>query len=340
MARRRIPAVLGLRRAGRRTNVALLVVLVATAVTGGLAFAAGTSVPALLATIAHGMFGLAVVLLVPWKTVIVRRAPLLRTASLLLIGLIAICVASGLVEVFLGYGVWWRLSPIQIHVGSALLAAPLLVWHVLRHRRQRLRRVDLSRRALLRSGALAAGAAATYAALEGIGQLTGSPSASRTSTGSHPIDAAAVPATIWLLDQVPTLGRDHEVLVAGSAFSTSDLASRSTTITARLDCTSGWYTDGEWSAVSLADLIPPGKLSAATSIEVVSVTGYSRRFPAHEAGSLWLTTAYHDEPLQAAYGAPVRLVAPHRRGFWWVKWVASVKLSDSPAWAQSPYPLQ
>jgi hypothetical protein len=30
---------------------------------------------------------------------------------------------------------------------------------------------------------------------------------------------------------------------------------------------------------------------------------------------------------------------PHRRGFWWVKWVESVKLSDLPAWGQSPFPL-
>jgi hypothetical protein len=340
MARRWLRAVLSLRRAGRRTNVALLVVLIAAAVTGGIAFAAGTPIPARLATIAHGVFGLAVVLLVPWKTVIVRRAPLLRAASLVLIGLIALCVASGLVEVFFGYGLWWRLSPIQVHVGSALLAAPLLAWHVLHHRPQRLRRMDLSRRTLLRTGALAAGAAATYAALEGVGRLAGSASASRTSTGSHPISAAAVPATIWLFDQVPVVRSDHQVLVAGSAFSISDLASRSEAIPARLDCTSGWYTDGVWSAVSLVDLIAPEKLAAAASIEVASVTGYSRRFPANEAGNLWLATAYHNQPLQPAYGAPVRLVAPHRRGFWWVKWVTSVKLSDLPSWAQPPYPLQ
>jgi DMSO/TMAO reductase YedYZ molybdopterin-dependent catalytic subunit len=139
---------------------------------------------------------------------------------------------------------------------------------------------------------------------------------------------------------VPAVRSDHEVLVAGSAFSVSDLASRSKAIAARLDCTSGWYTDGVWSAVSLVDLIAPEKLAAAASIEIASVTGYSRRFPANEAGNLWLATAYHNQPLQPAYGAPVRLVAPHRRGFWWVKWVTSVKLSDLPSWAQPPYPLQ
>ena len=244
------------------------------------------------------MLGLGIVLLVPWKSVIVRRAPVLRAASLTLLGLIMICVVSGLVEVFAGYGVLWRLSPIQVHVGSALLAAPLLAWHVLRHRPQRLRRTDVSRRTLLRSGALAAGAAATYLTLEGIGRLAGSASASRISTGSHLVSADAIPATIWLFDQVPDIGTDHRVLVAGSAFSVSDLASRSRAITARLDCTSGWYTDATWTAVSLADLLAAEKLSAAASIEVVSVTGYRRRFPADEAGSLWLATAYQGEPLQ------------------------------------------
>ena len=330
----------GLRRAGRRTNVALLVVLVGAAATGVLAFAAGTPIPARLATLVHGLFGLAVVLLVPWKTVIVRRASTLRVASLALVVLIAVCIASGLVEVFGGYGVIWRLSPMQVHVGSAAVAAPLFAWHILRHRRQRLRRLDLSRRTLLRTGALAAGVAATYATFEGLGRLAGSASASRIATGSHYVPAHAIPATIWLFDQVPAHRADDRVQVAGSELTVADLTSRSTTVAARLDCTSGWYTDAEWTAVSLADLLPPEQLAAATSIEIVSLTGYRRRFPADEAGSLWLATGYQGEPLRSAHGAPVRLVAPHRRGFWWVKWVASVELSDTPALAQSPFPLQ
>lgn len=329
-----------LRRAGRRTNVALLVVLVGAAVTGGLAFAAGTPLPASLATVAHGLFGLAVVLLVPWKTVIVRRATALRVASVALIVLITVCITSGLVEVFMGYGVLWRLSPMQIHVGSAALAAPLLVWHILRHRRQRLRRVDLSRRTLLRTGALAAGVAAMYGTLEGLGRLAGSASASRIATGSHYLNPSAIPATTWLFDQIPALGANHRVQVAGTELTVSDLRSRGTTVAARLDCTSGWYTEAEWTAVSLADLLPAEQLAAAASIEVISVTGYHRRFPAGEAGSLYLATDYQRGPLRPAYGAPVRLVAPQRRGFWWVKWVASVRLSDVPAWGQSPFPLQ
>jgi hypothetical protein len=329
-----------LRRAGRRTNVALLVVLAGAAATGGLAFAAGTPIPSTFATVTHGLFGLAVVLLMPWKTVIVRRASALRVASLALVALIVVCIASGLFEVFIGYGVIGRLSPMQIHVGSAVLAAPLLAWHLTRHRRQRLRRMDLSRRTLLRTGALVVGAAGAYGVLEGIGRLTGSASARRIATGSHYVSPDAAPATIWLFDQVPALAADHRIKIGVAELSLADLASRSTTIRARLDCTSGWYTDAEWTAVSLADLFAPEQLATTASIEVVSITGYRRRFATEEADSLWLATRYQGEPLRPAHGAPVRLVAPGHRGFWWVKWVASVRLSDVPAWGQSPFPLQ
>ena len=70
------------------------------------------------------------------------------------------------------------------------------------------------------------------------------------------------------------------------------------------------------------------------------MTGYRRTFPIADAGSLWLATRCQGRLLDAGHGAPVRLVAPGRRGFWWVKWVASVELSERPAWAQSPFPLQ
>ncbi len=111
-------------------------------------------------------------------------------------------------------------------------------------------------------------------------------------------------------------------------------------VRARLDCTSGWFADAEWAGVTLASLIPADRLAAAASILVTSVTGYRRRFPVADADALWLATGFEGRPLTRGTGAPVRLVAPGRRGFWWVKWVASVELSDTPAYAQSPFPLQ
>ncbi|WP_413229304.1 molybdopterin-dependent oxidoreductase [Goekera deserti] len=67
--------------------------------------------------------------------------------------------------------------------------------------------------------------------------------------------------------------------------------------------------------------------------------GLRHRFPLDDLDRLLLATDAGDAPLAARHGAPVRLVAPGRRGFWWVKWVTSVELSDRPPWWQSPFPL-
>lgn len=329
------------RRAGRRTNLALLVLLVGAFGTGWLAFAAGTPTPARLATVAHGLCGLGVVLLVPWKRVVIARALPIRLASLALILLIVTCLVAGFVEVFGGYGIIAGLSPIQVHVGAALVAVPVFVVHLLRHRGQRARRVDLSRRNLLRTGLFTAGIGAGYLALEGVGRLTSHPAATRVATGSHQLKAADIPATIWLFDRVPTLDPlAHRVDVAGAAYGLADLEAQATTVRARLDCTSGWYAQADWTGVPLSALLSADALAAAASIEVVSVTGYTRRFPVAEAGSLYLATRCTGVRLASGTGAPVRLVAPGRRGFWWVKWVASVQLSERPAYAQPPFPLQ
>ena len=329
-----------LTRAGRRTNLALLALLLGAFLTGWLAFAAAGPVPARLATLAHGLLGLGVLILVPWKTVVVRRSPLLRLASLLLAGVIIVCLAAGFVEVFVGYGIFVGLSPIQVHVGAAFVAVPLVALHLGRHRRQTPRRIDVSRRNLLRTGGFVLGISAGYAALEGAGQVTGLASSQRIATGSHRLEAAAIPATTWFLDRVPVVGAEHRVDVGGSFVSVSDLDARAQPVRARLDCTSGWYADAEWSGVRLAELFSADRLAAARSLLVISVTGYRRRFPISDVDALWLATRVQGRPLTAGTGAPVRLVAPGRRGFWWVKWVNSVELSDRPAYVQSPFPLQ
>jgi hypothetical protein len=329
------------RRAGRRTNLALLVLLVGAFGTGWLAFAAGTPAPARLATVAHGLCGLGVVALVPWKSVVIARAGAIRLASATLLALIVVCLAAGFVEVFGGYELILGISPIQVHVGAALLATPVFVLHLQRHRRQGPRRTDVSRRNLLRTGLFAAGIGAGYLALESLGSLTAGPAATRLATGSHRLSPRAIPATNWLLDRVPRLDPlGHRVDVAGVPYGLVDLERRAQPVRARLDCTSGWYAEADWTAVSLADLLPADQLPASRSIEVVSVTGYARLFPVADAASLWLATRCEGRPLSAGSGSPVRLVAPGRRGFWWVKWVASVRLSERPSYAQSPFPLQ
>jgi DMSO/TMAO reductase YedYZ molybdopterin-dependent catalytic subunit len=79
-----------------------------------------------------------------------------------------------------------------------------------------------------------------------------------------------------------------------------------------LDCTNGWYAEQTWSGTRLDQLLPAG---ARGSVVVTSATGYRRRSPAAGASTLLLATHVGGKPLSAGHGAPVRLVAPGRRGF-------------------------
>jgi hypothetical protein len=330
-----------LRRAGRRTNLGLLLLLVGSFATGWVAFATAGPVSARVAAVAHGVLGLGLVVLTPWKVVVARRAPRLTPASLGLAAVVVVCLVAGVVEVLVGPGVGRGVTPIQVHVGAAFVIVAFLVEHVSRHWRPRLARVtDLGRRRLLRTAAFGAAAAGTYVVVDVVGR-TSSTFAARASTGSHPIPAAEVPATTWLLDRVPVLDRaTHRVLVASTPLTVADLDGRGRPVAARLDCTTGWYADATWTGVPLSELLDAALVTKARSVVVQSVTGYRRRFEVEALPRLFLATRVEGQLLAAGTGAPVRLVAPGHRGFWWVKWVASVELSAVPADAQSPFPLQ
>src|SRR5215475_3148942 len=206
----RSPVRMLLRSPGRQTNLALLVVLLFAFGTGVATVAIGSPDGAWLA-IGHGICGIAVVLLIPWKSRVVRgglrRARLSRWLSLLLAALALVTLAAGfgyatgLVRSIAGKpGLW-------VHIALALTLVPLVVWHVwargIRARGVRPRRADLSRRALLRTGVVAAGAVALYAAAETAITGLSLPGARRRFTGSYQVASfrpEAMPATSWLLD--------------------------------------------------------------------------------------------------------------------------------------------
>jgi DMSO/TMAO reductase YedYZ molybdopterin-dependent catalytic subunit len=122
----------------------------------------------------------------------------------------------------------------------------------------------------------------------------------------------------------------------------AELAGFTDRVEAVLDCTGGWYARVAWEGARLDRLLPPGALERAgstASVVVASATGYRRRLPLADAGTLLLATRLDGRPLAAGHGFPARLVAPGRRGFWWVKWVVSVDLDPSPWWRQPPFPL-
>ncbi|MFC4356728.1 molybdopterin-dependent oxidoreductase [Halobium salinum] len=102
-----------------------------------------------------------------------------------------------------------------------------------------------------------------------------------------------------------------------------------TELRALLDCTSGWYTVQDWRGVRLGDLLDAaGVGDDARYVRVVSVTGYRWSFPVSEAREFLLATGVAGDDLSHGHGAPLRLVAPGRRGFQWVKWVDRVELRE------------
>ena len=98
----------------------------------------------------------------------------------------------------------------------------------------------------------------------------------------------------------------------------------------------GWRSGQEWTG-ALLDLLLDA--TGRRSFVAWSETGYARRFPIRDLESTWLVTRLGGEPLGPDHGFPARMVAPARRGFSWVKWVARIELSPIPWWLQSPFPL-
>jgi DMSO/TMAO reductase YedYZ molybdopterin-dependent catalytic subunit len=162
--------------------------------------------------------------------------------------------------------------------------------------------------------------------------------ASRAATGSLPVSSPR--PTVWLNDSAPRIDTSaYRLTTPGGALTLASLAALPQhELTCTLDCTSGWYATGTWRGVLVADVI--GRLPPGTrSLEVRSQTGYARRFDPADAGRMLLATHLDGQPLPAGLGAPARLVAPGRRGFWWVKWVTEISPSGEPTWWQAPFPI-
>ena len=330
---------------GRLANIALLVVVPLAAASGLAMFLVGSG-PVLAAAVVHGLVGLAVVVLMPWKSVVVRRGlkrargPRLAT-SLALGAVVVLALVTGVAHLV---GVLVDGSPLtslQLHVGAGVVAVALTLVHA-QQRRVRARRADLSRRSVLRFGLLASAAGVLDAGVRVAGARA-VPRGIRRPTGSFRLasfSVAAIPATSWLFDAVPAVDAQswRLTVTAGGVsrtWSLTDLSRWDDRLTAVLDCTGGWWTQQEWSGVRVVRLLPPGTRG---TVEVTSATGYSRRLPLTE--DLLLATAVGGVPLSAAHGFPTRLVVPGRRGYHWVKWVAGISHDDRAWWVEPPLPLQ
>lgn len=337
---------MGLQRfpAGRKTNLALLVLLGLVLLSGALVFAIGAGWGRWVA-IGHGVAGVAIVLLGPWKSAISLRGfgkrGLASWPSVALALVMVIAVVTGVMH---ATGLLRGVPLMRIHVGAAMASIPFAVWHVMA-RPVRPRKTDLSRRSLLRGGVLLGGSVAVYGAMEGLVRATSLHGDDRRFTGSYEtasFDPHAMPVTQWLDDSVPHVDvsawRLKVVTQRGErAIGFEELLGFRDRVRATLDCTGGWFSEQEWEGVLLWKLL--GDATDARSVGVGSLTGYGRRFPVTDARDLLLASRVGGQPLSAGHGAPIRLVAPGRRGFWWVKWVDRVEVGSTPWWWQSPFPL-
>jgi DMSO/TMAO reductase YedYZ molybdopterin-dependent catalytic subunit len=291
----------------------------------------------------HGIAGLWLLLLMwgklrrVWPRLIHPRRWDRRTVY----GLLALL----LVTVTLGAGIWWAaggdlyfagFNLLNWHIALGLAITAAIVLHMFA-RAKRLRKRDIAgrRQALYFSALLLAGVA-LWPGQQLTQRILNLPGARRRFTGSHEMGSYGgnvFPTTSWVADAPRPLDAQTWRLSLGGAvttprdFSYDELAAAGDTLEATLDCTGGFYSTQHWRGISIGRLLDQVALHKdAGYVSFISVTSYRWSLPLEEARTALLATHIGEEPLSYEHGFPLRLVAPGRRGFEWVKWITRVEV--------------
>lgn len=98
-----------------------------------------------------------------------------------------------------------------------------------------------------------------------------------------------------------------------------------------LDCTGGFYSTQHWQGIRVGRLLDQVELHPdARYVSFISVTSYRWSLPLAEARTALLATHVGSEQLLYEHGFPLRLIAPGRRGFEWVKWITGIEVLTDP----------
>lgn len=293
--------------------------------------------------VAHGALGLAILGVMAPKVRRVTPIVLARKEQRdsAIVGILTFVAAL----VTVGLGVWWVVmqTPIAypngmiLHTTAGLLLLGLCLWHLFLRFRPLKGRDLRDRRSLLRLMAVLASGGVLWAGIEATQRAVGTAGARRRFTGSRQ-EVGAFPVTMWMFDNPAVIDTQAYLLEVGGAvgkslrFDASDLAHLpQMRVIATLDCTGGWYSEEEWQGISVGELLAQAQpTSNARYVRFRSATGYRWSLPLEEAAKTLLATHVGGSPLDHGHGAPLRLVAPGRRGFQWVKWVVAVEVLDAP----------
>jgi DMSO/TMAO reductase YedYZ molybdopterin-dependent catalytic subunit len=333
----------------RLVDWSILIVVGFAVATGLLTLISGQPSEAVVFVL-HGMGGLALVVLLFWKLRRVRPRLTNRAAwnrgtviSILLTVLALAALATGLVWTS---GVTFTVGPwllLFVHMALGVLVVPVLLVHL--RGRVRLpstddfegRRTALSSLAVVGFGALAW--RFQHEANRAFGLATDQRFTGSTEEGT---DAAnGFPVTSWVADDPEPIDSDDWRLQVGGmvererTLSAEDLDPDSEGRTT-LDCTSGWYSTHDWRGLRVDDLLDTVEpTDDAQWVSFRSVTGYRWSLSVEEARDALLATHVDGQRLSHGHGFPLRLVAPGRRGFQWVKWVDEIEISqhrDTSEW--------
>ena len=304
----------------------------------------------------HGVGGYAILIILVWKGAVIFKGLHRRRITPTTVGFIGLTLVlasilgTGIAWTHLGFLTWGRFTLMTIHANLTIVLAVLLIWHLFARRFVFRIRAARDRRAFFRlTGTALAGLTAWFLVerLKGAARL---PGVNRRFTGSYETGSLSgrFPQVSWLFDfPRPIETETWQLTIAGAvrhaqAFTYPQILDLpAQTLTATLDCTGGWYSTQVWQGVNLGHLLDrAGLWEDARSITVEAVSGYRRQFPIAEARGFLLAYQVADQSLSHGHGAPLRLVAPGRRGFEWIKWVTRIQVNQTSHLRQSPLPLQ
>ena len=337
------------------SNSLLLAFLAVEAATGFFSLTAGGRPDNAVFIIVHRIAGYGILFILAWKLRLVfsslkyPRSNTPRYASIFLMIVLLATLGTGFAWSLAGPYSFSLFSGVSWHINLGVLLVPVFIWHAIYQTRGFPLSFWADRRSFLRLSAVAVAGLAAWQLSELGSRVTRASDSERRFTGSYEAKSFSgndFPRTSWLNDSPRPVDLDGWALEISGATDRSlslsyDDLDGSVETTATLDCTGGWYSTQVWRGTPVADLLGRAELlDSAASVTFTSVTGYYRRFSLEEAGRYLLATRVGGERLSHSHGFPVRLVAPGKRGFEWVKWIDRIEVNDTSKWLQPPLPIQ